>query len=136
MRDRVTMKLGARECLLLPAFEVLDAFEDRFYGLLEHLEKLMQGRATIHARGFLVLQGLKAHDPTVDWDYEQVMKMLFDRGIWHEELVKEEAEFIERLLYTPEQYQKKKEERAAEAQAMNDLVNQDLSSFLEAQSAT
>lgn len=136
MRDRVKMKLGAREQSLLPAFEVVDAFEDRFYGLLEHLEKLMQGRATIHARGFLILEGLKASSPDVQWDYEQVMKMMFDRGLWHEGLVKEEAEFIERMLYTPEQYQAKKEERAAEAEAMKDLVNQDLSSFLGEQSAT
>lgn len=136
MRDRVKMKLGAKEQLLLPAFEVVDAFEDRFGSLLEHLEKLMNGRATIQARGFLVWEGLKANDPTVSWDYEQVMRSMFDRGLWHNDLVMEEAEFIERMLYTPEQYQKKKEEREAEAEAAKKLVDQDLSSFLGGLSAT
>lgn len=112
MRDRVKINLGAGEHALLPAFDVVDAFEDRYYSLLEHLQKLMEGQAIIHARSYLILLGLQSGNPDVKWDQVTVMERMFERGYWDQSLVFIEQEFIERLLYTPEQYLAKKQERA------------------------
>lgn len=120
MRDPVLYKMGGKEYPLLPTFAVVAEFEERFYGLLDHLERLMQGKATIQARSFLILQGLKAGDPDRDWDQNAVMERLFDMGYWHESVVLKEAEFIEKLLYTPEQYIAKKQEREQEAKSLQD----------------
>jgi len=121
MREAVKMKLGSKEYSLLPTFGVVDAFEDRHYGLLEHLERLMGGKATIHARAFLILQGLKAGSPDVQWDMSAVMERLFEQGYWHEDVVLVEAEFIERMLYTPEQFIAKKEQRATEEEGLEKI---------------
>lgn len=115
------MRLGGKEYSLLPTFAVVDNFEDRHYGLLEHLDRLTSGRATIHARSYLILQGLKAGSPEVDWDMSAVMERLFDMGYWDESVVVKEAEFIERLLYTPEQYIAKKEQRANEEKGLEEI---------------
>lgn len=123
MRDRVQMKLGAKEYALLPAFAVIDAFEDQHYSLLEHLDRLMKGTAVIHARAFLICEGLKAADPEVKWDVLTIMERMFERGYWHESLVFEEQEFIERLLYTPEQYLAKKQQRVAEAEQQKAMLD-------------
>jgi hypothetical protein len=122
MRDRVKMRLGGKEYDLLPSFGVVDRFEDRYYGLLDHLERLMQGKAVIQARAFLILEGLKAADPNKPWDFETVMERLFEAGYWHEDVVMKEAEFVERLIYTPEQYLAKKEERANEAKGLEEVL--------------
>lgn len=121
MRDAVKLRLGGKEHSLLPTFGVVDAFEDRHYGLLDHLDRLMNGRATIHARAFLILQGLKAGAPEVNWDFATVMERLWEQGYWDESVVMTEGEFIERLLYTPEQYLAKKEQRANEAKGLEGI---------------
>lgn len=115
MRKAVKMKLGGKAYSLLPTFAVAEAFEERFYGLLDHLERLMAGKASIHARAFLVQQGLIATDDSIEWDHSTVMERLFERGYWDESQVLLECEFIERLLYTPKQYTEKKALRASEA---------------------
>lgn len=135
MRQDVFLKLGAKEHALRPAFSVVDAFETKFGSVLEHLENLMQGRATIHARGLLVFEGLKAGNPDVDWDLETVKERMFDEGYWHESLVMKEAEFVERLLYTPEQYTAKKAERAAEAEREKAEADRLSAIFSESQSS-
>lgn len=108
--------------MLRPAFSVVDAFEDRFGGLVAHLEALYDGRATIQARGLLILEGLKAQEPEKKWTLDRVKESLFEAGLWHEEQVNIEAEFIQRLLYTPEQYTKKKAKEEAERQAMEEMA--------------
>lgn len=130
MREAVKMRLGGKEYSLSPTFAVIDVFEDRYYGLLEHLDRLMNGKATIHARAFLILQGLKSGAPEVDWDMSAVMERLFDMGYWHEDVVMKEAEFCEKLLYTPEQYIAKKEQRATEERGLEEIfatISQDSS---------
>lgn len=119
MRDRVEVEFGGRVYSLLPTFEVTDAFEGRFNGLFDHLEKLSNGIASIHVRGFLMYLGLKASDDSTNWTEEAVRKSMFEAGHWSEDMVAKEIEFIQRLIYTPEQFQAKKEaEEAARAEMM------------------
>lgn len=122
MRGIVNMKLGGREVALLPSFEVADAFEERHGSLMAHLEALTQGRATLNPRAFLVWKAACAGDPAVEWQIGTIKERMFDRGYWNEDIVILEAELIERLLYTPEQYLEKKELRAKEAERMRDFL--------------
>lgn len=103
---------------MLPTFAVADAFEDRFGSLMAHGEAILNMTAPMTQRAFLILQGLKAGDPSQQWSVESVKKTMFERGYWHESLVRIEIELVERLIYTPEQYLAKKTLRDAEAAAM------------------
>jgi hypothetical protein len=122
MRDRVKLKVGGEELELLPAYEVIDAFEDRYYGLPEHLERLIDGKATIQQRAYLILLGANAADPGAGFKQEAIQTGMFQVGYWHEDMVNREAEFIERLLYTPEQYLAKKSERENVAKDAMDAI--------------
>lgn len=123
MRDRVMIKLGGREVALLPTFGVADAFEDTHGGLVEHLQMLNEGRARLPVRAFLILEAMKAADPEKPWKLERVKETMFERGLWHEDLVQFETDFILRLMYTPEQYLEKKAEREANTEeALETLI--------------
>lgn len=122
MRDAVKLKLGGREVSLLPTFAVVDAFEDQFDGLVNHLDQLITGKAKLQVRAFLLLEGLKAANPDVDWKFDTVKERMFDMGLWHEDLVTKESEFIQRLMFTPEQYAQKKAEREDDAQKTLDEI--------------
>lgn len=134
MRDAVKYRMGGKDYDLLPTFGVVDAFEDRHYSLFEHLERLSQGSATLHARAFLILQGLKAASPDTKWDFGTLMERMFDQGYWHEDVVLQEIEFIEKLIYTPEQYVAKKEQRANEQKGLQEIMGDISNSYSESQS--
>lgn len=116
MRDRVTLTFGRREYRLLPAFSVQDGFEDRCGALTGHLINLVSGTATLRARGTLVYLGMKAAmeadgEGTSALTIQSVMESMWEAGSADNSLLLKEQEFIERLLYTPEQYAAKKAER-------------------------
>lgn len=114
------IKLGAREIPLRPAYQVLDAFEDLHGGIVGHLEGLSNGTATMKARARLIYEGARAADPSTQVEIEAIKERLFDAGLWSEGVVMKEVEFVEKLIYTPEQYQAKKEERAEAMKAMEE----------------
>lgn len=117
MRDTITITLGGAEYRLLPAFSVADAFEDRHGSLMAHLQRLIELSATLSQRGFLILSAMKAagREEGKDMDNFQlvaVKERMFDAGMWSDDLIRVELDLCERLLYTPEQYQEKKAQRA------------------------
>jgi len=114
MRDSINMAMGGTDYPLRPTFEVVDQFEARFGGLFEHLAALAEGRAPLEQRAFLIYQGLVAADASRKWDMEAVKKRIWENGHWHVDQVRVESDFIERLIYTPEQYRRKKEREEAE----------------------
>lgn len=122
MRDRVQIKLGGEELALLPAFSVVDGFESRFGGLLDYWAILNDGKAPLEIRAHLLLLGLKAEDPSRNWTVEAVKKGMYEVGLWHEDLVLKESEFVERLIYTPEQYLAKKEQREQAEAALQEAL--------------
>lgn len=137
MRDTVMIKLGGSEYPLLPAFEVADQFEDRTKtGILEHLSRLSSGTALMRDRAVLVMLAAQAADKDSRWDLDATMKRMFEAGIWDTDQVMIEIELVEKLLYTPEQYLRKKEERAEEIEAMSGLFGNISNSFSESQSST
>jgi len=112
MRDPVTVTFGGRDYSLLPEYGVMPSFEGRHGGLLDHLQQLYDGRASIQRRAYLLLLGLQAGDPSQNWTQEAVQKAIFEAGAWSNEMVSREAEFINALLYTPEQLREKKRQEA------------------------
>lgn len=129
MRDAVSAKLGAKTYSLLPTYGVLSDFEDRFGSIAAHYAALADMTARLAARSYLVYLALQAwrnehpdEKRVGEFDHEAVAKSLFDRGLWHEDTVKFEIELIERLLYTPEQYQEKKDQRAAAQKAQAEIM--------------
>lgn len=137
MRDTVMIKLGGSEYPLLPAFEVADQFEDRTKtGILEHLSRLSSGTALMRDRAVLVMLAAQAADKDSRWDLDATMKRMFEAGIWDTDQVMIEIELVEKLLYTPEQYLRKKEERAEEIEAMSGLFGNISNSFSESQPST
>lgn len=116
MRETVFITLGGQERPLKPAYAVFDAFESRHGGLLDFLRSLSEGTAPLEARAFLICEGLKAADASVAWKIDAVKQRMFEEGAWHIDLISKEVEFIERLMYTPEQYTRKKEAEKAAAQ--------------------
>lgn len=122
MRELVKIKLGGREFSLSPTFEVWDQFEEQTeVGLLQHLESLYKGQALANTRARLVLLGLQAADPEKTWSLERVKKAMFESGAWHEDLVAKEAELIQKLLYTPEQFEAKKRESEEAAKRQQEI---------------
>jgi hypothetical protein len=120
MRELVKLTFGGREYPLLPTFGVLEKFEARFGSLPKQLMAMMDMSATLRVRAYLVFLGIKAQredDDTgeargeLSWD--AVAEAMFDEGVLNEAMTLLEVEFMERLLYTPEQYQTKKTQRAA-----------------------
>lgn len=129
MRDRVTIAFGRKEYPLLPTFGVMDEFEDRCGALTSHLLSLTSGTATLRNRATLVFLGMK-EARTADGDsasamsIQSTMQAMWEIGAADNDLLLKEVEFIERLLYTPEQYRAKKEarERAEEALKAMDIL--------------
>lgn len=128
MRDRVILTFGRKEYPLLPAFGVMDVFEDRCGALTAHLLSLTQGTATLRSRATLVYLGMKAAreadgGSSADMSIQNTMEAMFDVGAADNDLMLKEVELIERLLYTPDQYRAKKEarERAEAAMRAMDL---------------
>ncbi len=126
MRDRVVITLGGREYPLLPTFGVHEQFEDRFGSLMKHYLGLSEFTATLKARSYLVYLAIKADredrgedDSMLSWD--ATAKAMWEQGHAAGELPRKEAELIERLLYTPEQYRAKKEEEAAMKKAAEEM---------------
>ena len=126
MRDRVTLTFGRKEYPLLPAFGVMDRFEDRCGALTAHLISLTNGSATLRSRATLVFFGMKAAREEDGGDaaamtIEATMQAMWDAGAADNDLMLKEVEFIERLLFTPEQYRAKKEARERAEAALNAL---------------
>ncbi len=115
MRDARILKHGLNEYRLLPTFEVLDVFEDRHGSLMQHLMNLVSGTAKVSERATLIMEAAKASGDGTSWKHEAVRRMMFDLGVASEELVTLEIDLCDALLYTPEQYTRKK---AAQAEAM------------------
>lgn len=125
MRERVSITFGGKEYSLLPTFEVWDSFEEMTeVGLLQHLEALYSGRALINTRARLIMLGLEAGDPGKSWSMDRVKKAMFEAGAWHEDIVAKEAELVQRLLYTPEQFAAKKKESEEAAKRQSELETQ------------
>jgi hypothetical protein len=128
MRDSVAIQFGRREYRLLPTFGAMDAFEDRCGALTAHLLNLTSGTATLKTRATLVYHGMKAAfdnegKSTQDLSVQSTMQAMFDAGAADNDLMLKEVEFIERLLFTPEQYQAKKEAREKAEAMQTDLMN-------------
>lgn len=124
MRDRVSLTFGRKEYPLLPAFGVMDAFEDRCGALTAHLINLTNGTATLRNRATLVYLGMKAAREADGgsaslMSVSGTMEAMWEEGAADNDLLLKEVEFIERLLYTPEQYKVKKEARERAEAAMN-----------------
>lgn len=128
MRKSIQITLGGQDYDLLPSFAVADAFEDRFGSLAAHIQKLIDLSAPMNQRAYLIMQALKAAQPEEPWALDAVKKTMFERGYWHEDLVRIECDLIEQLLYTPEQYQEKKARRQ-EAAAQEAELARILSGF-------
>jgi hypothetical protein len=116
MRDLVLMTFGRKEYPLLPAFRVMDGFEDRCGALTGHLISLTNGTATLRARATLVFLAMKAAredegGATADMSIQNTMQAMWEAGAADNDLMLKEVELIERLLYTPDQYKAKKEAR-------------------------
>jgi hypothetical protein len=125
MRDSVMLAFGRREYPLLPTFGVMDAFEDRCGALTSHLLNLTSGTATLRVRATLVYHAMRAGrlqegGSAGDMSIQATMEAMYELGAADNDLMLKEVELIERLLYTPEQYQAKKEarEKAEAAQKM------------------
>lgn len=123
MRDRVTLVFGRREYALLPAFGVQSDFEDRCGSLTAHLINLVSGTATLKTRATLLYFGTRYAlvadgQATSALTVQSVMEAMWDEGSGDNDLLLKEHEFIERLLYTPEQYKAKKEDRERTEAAM------------------
>lgn len=127
MRDRVMITLGGAEHPLLPAFEVLDVFEERVCGILDHLNNLTNGTARLRDRAMLVMLAANAAADG-DWKLDATMQRMFEAGLWHQDLLLREIELVEKLLYTPEQYAAKKAARAEDQQTLESMFD-DISSF-------
>jgi hypothetical protein len=112
MRDARILKHGLEEYRLLPTFEVLDNFEARHGSLMQHLLNLVSGSATVAQRATLIMEAAKASGDGANWKHEAVRKMMFELGVASEQLVALEIDLCDALLYTPEQYQAKKAQRA------------------------
>ena len=130
MRDPVFLTLGGKEYSLLPTFAVLDAFETRHGSLITHLERLVQGAVPLRQRAYLVLEAARAAHKDAGqefkWLLDGVAERMFDNGVADEDQMTREIELCERLLWTPEQYLRKKAEREkaeAEQAKMADLLN-------------
>lgn len=126
MRDRVFLKFGGKEYPLLPAFSVIDAFEDRCGALTAHILNLTQGTATLRARATIIFHAMVAArkadgGSAQDMSVQNVMEAMFDAGMADDGLMLKEIELIERLLYTPEQYAVKKAERERAEKALKEL---------------
>lgn len=126
MRDRVFITFGRRKHALLPTFGVQDGFEDRCGALTAHLISLVSGTATLRTRATLVYFGMKAaleddREPTAGLTVASVMESMWELGSADNDLLLKEQELIERLLYTPEQYQAKKEARERQEAAQEEL---------------
>lgn len=113
------MIFGGREYPLLPTFGALENFESRHGSVAKHLMSMMDASATLKVRSFLVYQGMKAHrdenfsgEVRGEMTPESVAMAMFEEGVLNEAMTLREVEFIERLLYTPEEYQAKKHQRA------------------------
>lgn len=116
MRDRVTIVFAGQEFRLLPAFSVIDGFEDRCGALTGHLIALTAGTATLKSRATLVYLAMKAaaeedNEPTSGMSIHNTAQAMWEAGAADNDLMLKEVELIERLLYTPEQYAVKKAER-------------------------
>jgi hypothetical protein len=112
------MTLGGREYPLLPTFGVYETFEDRFGSLMRHLINLQDFTATLKARSYLVFLAIKADREDTGQDtellsWEATHKAMWEAGPAVGHVPAKEVELIERLLYSPEQYLRKKEEEAA-----------------------
>lgn len=128
MRDRVFAKFSRQEYPLLPTFGVMDAFEDRCGALTAHLLALTNGTATLRSRATLVFLAMKAAREadgglSVDMSVQNTMEAMFEAGAADNELMLKEVELIERLLYTPAQYQAKKEARERQEAAQIEMEN-------------
>lgn len=128
MRERVTLTFGRKEYQLLPAFGVMDEFEDRCGALTSHLLALTNGTATLRSRATLLFLGMKAArvadgESAAAMSVQSTMEAMWEIGAADNDLMLKEVEFIERLLFTPDQYRAKKEarERAEEAMKMMDI---------------
>lgn len=125
MRDRVLVTLGGREYALLPTFGVYEQFEDRFGSLMQHLLKMNEFSATLKCRSYLVFLAMVAakEDDGQDHDltWESVHRSMWEAGPAVGAVPKAEVELIERLLYTPEQYLRKKEEETAATKAAEEV---------------
>lgn len=127
MRDRVTITLGGQEYPLLPTFSVLDQFEDKHGSILAHLVNMMNLVAPLKARSYLVFLAMKAAREDDGGDTSKLRhtataEAMFEAGIGDEGLIQIETELIERLIYTPEQYAAKKEQREKEAMAQKEAM--------------
>ena len=130
MRDLITIKLRGRDYSLLPSFAVLSNFEDRHGSIATHYSGLVGLTATLAARSWLVLQALQAfrsdapsEGRSFGFTQDVVAESIFEAGLWHDQTVQVEINLVEALLYTPEQYQAKKAERAAAAVAQTDVMD-------------
>lgn len=128
MRDRVILTFNRKEYPLLPAFSVMDSFEDRCGALTAHLISLTNGSATLRNRATLVYFAMKAAreedgGSSADMSVQSVMVAMWEFGAADNDLMLKEVELIERLLYTPEQYRVKKEEREKAEQAQQAILD-------------
>lgn len=123
MRDRVIIEFGGgQRTSLLPAFGVMDQFEDMCGALTAHLLNLVQGTATLKTRATLVFLAMKAAagedgNSTSGMSVKNAMEAMWELGAADNDLMLLEQELIERLLYTPAQFQAKKEQREKDEKA-------------------
>lgn len=120
MRDMGKIDFGGKEYPLLPTFRVMSDFEDRYGAVADHFLALTGATAKIKPRAYLLFLGLQAardaapvEGRSFGFTPERVEEAMFDRGAWHETTVAAEIDFVQSLMFTPEQFAEKKAARTA-----------------------
>lgn len=114
MREISKIRLGAAECLLRPTFAAYGDIEARLGPLRVIYTQVLTGGASLQALAAIVTIGMQQIDQGDGRkvDEQKVAKLIFEAGVWSDDVLIPIGEFLASLGWTPEQ--KKKIEAEAE----------------------